>query len=86
MHTLMNFVGAVGTLMSDSGLEDVMKAAFGGVAKMLSGKNFPQNFRALHRVVKETLYGLLTGTVVTSCTDLIGVLEECATTCRTAKL
>ena len=55
MHTLMNFVGAVGTLMSDSGLEDVMKAAFGGVAKMLSGKNFPQNFRALCMVVEETL-------------------------------
>lgn len=33
MHTLMNFVGPVGTLMADSGLEDVMKAAFGVVTK-----------------------------------------------------
>ena len=32
MHTLMNFTGAVGTLMADTGLEDILQAAFGGVA------------------------------------------------------
>ena len=41
MHTLMSFAGSVGTLMADSGLENILQAAFGGVAKMLSGKNFP---------------------------------------------
>ena len=43
MHTLMSFVGSVGALMGNSGLEEVLKAAFGGVTRMLTGKNFPQN-------------------------------------------
>lgn len=41
MHTIMNFAGAVGTLMADTGLENILKAAFVSVAKMLSEKNFP---------------------------------------------
>ena len=40
MHMLMSFVGCVGTLMANSGLEDVLKSAFGGVSHMLTGKNF----------------------------------------------
>ena len=36
MHMLMSFVGFVSVLMVNSGLEEVMKAAFGGVPKMLS--------------------------------------------------
>ena len=32
MHFLMNFVGAIGALMADSVLEDVLKSAFSGVA------------------------------------------------------
>ena len=31
----------MGTLVSNSGLEEVMNCAFGGVSKMLSGKKFP---------------------------------------------
>ena len=31
MHMLMSFVGCVGTLMANSGLEDVLKCAFGSV-------------------------------------------------------
>lgn len=31
MHTLMSFVGAIGTLMADTGLEPIMHVAFGGV-------------------------------------------------------
>ena len=46
-------VGAVGVLMAGSGLEELMKAAFGGVMKMLIGKNFPQNTRALRIVVEQ---------------------------------
>ena len=41
--------------MTNTGLDDLLKAAFGGVDKMLSGKNFPQNFRALRIVVEELL-------------------------------
>ena len=43
MHFLMSFVGAVGTLMSNTGLTEIMQTTFGGVPKMLMGKTFPQN-------------------------------------------
>ena len=55
MHTLMNIAGCVGTLMTDSGLEEVLTAAFGGVSHMLRGKKFPQNIRALRMVAEEFL-------------------------------
>ena len=41
----------IGTL-TISGLEEIMKAAFGGVPRMLSGKNFPQNVRAPRLLVE----------------------------------
>ena len=31
MHMLMSFVGTVGTLMNNTGLEELMNSAFGGV-------------------------------------------------------
>ena len=52
MRSLMSFVGSVGTLMAESGLAEVMSAVFGGVPKMLSGKKFPQNMRALQLIVE----------------------------------
>ena len=55
MHALMSFVGAVGTLMIDTGLEPIISVAFGGVSKMLTGKKFPQNIRALRMVVLRTV-------------------------------
>ena len=36
MHMLMSFVGYIGTLMTNSGLEEIMKAAFGDVTRMFS--------------------------------------------------
>ena len=41
MHTLMNFIGAIGTLMIETRLQDIMEAAYGKVVKMLSGKKYP---------------------------------------------
>ena len=51
MHLLMSFIRFIGNLMANSGLEDILTAAFGGVVKMLTGKKFPQNFRALRMVL-----------------------------------
>lgn len=42
MHMLISFVGCV-VLMADTGLEEVLKTGFGGVACLITGKNFPQN-------------------------------------------
>ena len=47
MHWLMSFVGCIGKLMENSGMEKVLSAAFAGVPKMLTGKKFPMNVRAL---------------------------------------
>ena len=55
MHMMMSFVGAVGTFMRGSGLEEIMKSTFAGVPKLLSGKKFPQNVRALRIVTEELL-------------------------------
>jgi len=53
MHYLMSFIGAIGTLMNNTGLAEIMQTAFGGVPKMLCGKKFPQNMRAMRMVVEE---------------------------------
>ena len=55
MHTLMNFAGAVGVLMSDTGLETILQAAFGGVWAILSGKKLPQNIRTPRHLTEELL-------------------------------
>ena len=51
----MSYAGAVEVLMPGGGLEELMKAVFGGVMKMLTGKNFPQNTRARRIVVEQVL-------------------------------
>jgi len=84
MHFLMSFVGAIGALMADSGLEDVLKSAFGGVARMLCGKNFPQNTRALQMVTEELLSNKLEE--VNSYEEMMVELESRANESRTAKL
>ena len=68
----------------DSGLEEVMKAAFGGVAHMLVGEKFPQNLRALRLVTEEVLRPTI-GQLNTP-DELMNCLEEKATQSSTAKL
>ena len=62
MHTLMSFIimVALGTLMADTGLEPCTGAAFEGLTKMLSGKKYLQNVRALKMVAEEVLRGIIT--------------------------
>lgn len=59
LHIIMNIIGCIGKLATGSGLSDILQAAFGGVEKMLSGKKYPQNFRALVILVEELLRPLL---------------------------
>jgi len=54
VHTvLMSFASAVSILMQGSDLSDVLESTFAGVTKMLSGKKFPQNIRAMRIVLEE---------------------------------
>ena len=57
MHWLTSFIGARGTLMKGSGLSQWLSCAFAGVEKMLIGKKFPMNMRALRFAVIELLRG-----------------------------
>ena len=51
MHTLMSFIGCIGTLMNGSGLEELLAVAFKGVGHMLKGKAWPKAVRGLRMVV-----------------------------------
>ena len=55
MHFLMDIVSCIGTLMADSGLKDILCQTFGSVEKMLVGKKYPQNVRALRLLSEELL-------------------------------
>ena len=72
----MNFVGCVCKLMANSGLEKLVGLAFGGVSKMLIGKKFPMNVRALPLVTLELLRGLVDEIV--DYDDLIFFLDSLA--------
>ena len=56
------------------------KAAFGGVTRMLTGKNFPQNTRALRMVAEELLQPIISR--AESHEDLMSTLEKEATKSR----
>ena len=62
-----------------------MEVAFGGVAKMLSGKNYPQNVRALRLVVEELLRTVINDNTQ-SYQDLMRELRHRASLSRTCKL
>ena len=86
MHMLMSFIGAVGNLMTETGLADIMSLAFAGVHKMLVGKKFPMCMRALRMVVEVIHEAVLKELEVGCCDTLIGNLKEKAQKSRTCTL
>ena len=58
MHTLMAFIHAICIILSLA-LKVILSATFGSVDKMMSGKKYPQNFRALRMLTEEMLRNLL---------------------------
>ncbi|KAJ8018705.1 hypothetical protein HOLleu_43161 [Holothuria leucospilota] len=85
MHMLMSYVGAVGTLMAESGLAEILASAFGGVGKMLTGKKFPMNMRAMRMLVEELLRDIVGQGQLKCHDDLMAVLDDLADRSRTAK-
>ena len=67
----MSYCGCIGTLMADIGIVETLSVAFGGVLKMLSGKKFPQNVRALRMLVKELLRPLFGKNIFHNMDDLL---------------
>ena len=87
MHFLMDFVEAVGTLCAGSGLTDILKSTFGSVEKMLEGKKYPQNVRALRMLSEELLRPiLLSQTDVQSMTDLYNLLDDISQQSKTSQM
>ena len=60
--------------MSDSGLEEILGSAFGGVSKMLSGKKNPHNVRALRLLTEELLRPVFQEYTLTCMADLQQIL------------
>ena len=60
MHTLMSFVGCIGTLMESIGLEDHLNSAFNGVTHMLNRKAWPKAVRGLRMIVLSIIKPLVT--------------------------
>ena len=86
MHTIMDCIGAVGSLMQETGLEEIMETGFGGVAKILSGKKYPQNMRALQIIVEELLHDFILQENIENYSQLMSELEDRASRSRTTKL
>jgi hypothetical protein len=80
MHTLMSFLGCVGVLMKDTGLEDILNVAYNGVSSMLSGKAWPKALRGFRMV----LTGLLSDYVLAGI-DTYDAIEEKLESARSSK-
>ena len=52
LHLLMSYVGSIGSLIAASGMTEILSEAFAGVLKMLTGKKYPDNVRALRMLVE----------------------------------
>ena len=79
MHTLMNFAGALGSLMVESGRDNILQAAFSGVPNMLYGNYFLQNIRVLRLLTEKLLRGVIIDMNDSeSYSDLMQILDEWA--------
>ena len=83
MHLFMSFIRSIGNLMANSGLEEILEKSFAGVKKMLSGKKFPMNLRALRMIVEELLRNHITN--MEDCIDLEAFLKIASERSLTAK-
>ena len=86
LHMLMSFVDAIGTLMTETGLSEVLKSIFGGVEKILTGKKFPMNVTGMHMVDEELLRCVIEKTQLKDHHDFLNVLEDLASKSHTSKM
>ena len=86
MHTQMSFIGSIGSLMAESSLYELLDSTFAGVQKMMTGKKFPQNMRALRIVVEDLLRPILTGGTVNDIRGLKSSLSDNRSSSKTSHL
>lgn len=86
MHWLMNSIHAVCVLLSPA-LKPILASTFGSVDKMIQGKKYPQNFRALRLLAEVMLQGILDSNPnICTMEQLIQYLEDKSTNSKTMKL
>ena len=73
-------------LMADTGIVEILKDAFGGVLKMLSGKKFPQNVRSLRMLVEELLRPLFGKNSFHNMDDLLQEVDAISVENKTSQL
>ena len=86
MHLLVSYVGCISSLMAGSGIVEVLSEAFGGVLKMLTGKKYPDNVRALRMLVEELIRPFFQTQNMLCMDDPQHALNDTASHSRTAKL
>ena len=88
MHFLMDFVGCIGSLVAENGTKAILSTTFGSVDKMLSGKKYPQNVRALRLLTEEILRPVFDHHAdhLHSMDDLDTVLSELSGKSQTTKM
>ncbi len=69
-----------------AGIVEVLKDAFSGVLKMLNGKNYPDNVRALRMLVEELIRPLFQIQTMICMDDLQQALDDRASDSRTTKM
>ena len=79
----MSFVGSIGKLMKKSGLDMLMKIEIASVDKMLIGKKFPMNVKALRVVVIELLRTLIGDN--TTQEEMTAILQDLSTKSQLAE-
>ncbi len=84
MHTLMSFLGCIGTLMKGSGLDELLSAAYKGVNSMLNGKAWPKALRGFRMVVTALLKNTIDSGKRTL--DEIGDILESTRSSKTSRL
>ena len=86
MHLLMSYCGCIGTLLTNSGIVEILESSFAGVQKMLNGKKYPQNVRALRMLTEELLRTIIQDQNFQTMKDLIDKLDYLSTQSRTTKM
>ena len=76
MHNVMSFIGCIGNLMKGSGVEELLGAAYSGLAGMLSGKSWPRAMRAFRMECAVVMSDYLDGDGSRTFNDLTEYLEE----------
>ena len=86
MHLLMSYIGCIGSLMAGSDIVEVLSEAFGGALKMLTGKKYPDNVRALRMLVEKLIMPFFQTQNMLCMDDLQHALNDTASHSRIAKL